>query len=422
MTQFKSSFLQELSWRGFIHQGTNLEGLDAKMAEGPIVAYIGFDATAKSLHVGNLTQIMMLRLLQKHGHKPLIVMGDGTTRIGDPSGKDTARQMLSDADIEANLQSMQKAFQRYLSFDAGKFADAVIVRNSQWLLPLNYIDFLRDVGRHFSVNRMLTFDSVRLRLDREQPLSFLEFNYMILQAYDFFVLNRDYKCLLQFGGSDQWGNIVSGVDLIRRLQNVEAFGLTCALITTSSGAKMGKTAQGAVWLNEDMLPPFDFWQFWRNTEDQDVGRFLRLFTDLSQQEIQKLEALTGAEINEAKKVLADAATILCHGEAAVKTVRETVTKLFEEKKVSGAEDIETLSVSQDMLMQGVPLIDALCRVHMAQSNGEARRLIRGKGIRVNDQIVEDESKQLTLDDLQEGTFIQLSAGKKRHALVKISSA
>lgn len=419
MTSFKSSFLQELQWRGFIHQGTNLDGLDAKMAAGPIIAYIGFDATATSLHVGSLTQIMMLRLLQKHGHKPLVVMGDGTTRIGDPSGKDTARQLLSDADINRNLESMQRAFAKYLTFDGDAFSDATIVRNSRWLLSLNYIDFLRDVGRHFSVNRMLTFDSVKLRLEREQPLSFLEFNYMILQAYDFLVLNQEHNCLLQFGGSDQWGNIVNGVDLIRRIQNVEAFGLTCALITTSSGAKMGKTAKGAVWLNEDMLSPFDFWQFWRNTEDQDVGRFLRLFTDLPLAEIEKLEALQGAEINEAKKALADHATTLCHGPEAVQTVREAVTRLFEEKKILGEEDIETVLVSPQELSQGISLIDALCRAKLAQSNGEARRLIRGRGIRVNDQAVEDETLTLTSGALQDGTFIQLSAGKKRHALMKL---
>lgn len=420
MTQFKSNFLQEASWRGFIHQGTDLESLDTLMATQSITAYIGFDATAASLHVGSLLPIMWLRLLQKHGHKPLVLMGDGTTQIGDPSGKDTSRQLLTPVEIEANVTSIQKIFSNYLTF-GDKPHDALLLRNSQWLLPLNYIEFLRNYGAHFTINRMLTFDSVRLRLEREQPLTFLEFNYMILQSYDFLELYRFYGCKLQLGGSDQWGNIVNGVDLIRRLEGVDAYGLTNPLITTADGAKMGKTAKGAVWLSGDLLSPYDFWQYWRNTQDADVGRFLRLFTDMSQDDIQKLESLQGAEINEAKKILADEVTRLCHGEEAVQQARNTAEKLFETGSSEGLDTLPTEYLEAAELNQGILVVELLRRTGLASSNSDARRLIRGQGARVNDTIITDEALLITESHLTPQGHIKLSAGKKKHALVKIIS-
>lgn len=419
---YQSSYLQEAHARGFIHQGTHLEALDEKMIKGSVVAYIGFDATATSLHVGNLLQIMQLRLLQKHGHKPLVLMGDGTTRIGDPSGKDAARQLLSVEDIERNVQGIQKAFAKYITFGAGQ-SDALMLRNSDWLLGLNYLDFLRDYGRHFSVNRMLSFDSVKLRLEREQNLSFLEFNYMIFQAYDFLELNRRYGCELQLGGSDQWGNIVNGVELTRRVDGTEVFGLTAPLITTSDGKKMGKSVDGAVWLNEEDLSPFAFWQFWRNTHDADVGRFLRLYTDLDLGEIARLEALEGAEINEAKIILADATTLMCHGADAVAQAKETAKTLFESGGGTSAalDTLPVAFVSKETLEQGVLAIELLNQTGLVGSNGEARRLIRGGGARVNDAPLSDENTVLTLDHVVDNNHIKLSSGKKRHALVKISS-
>lgn len=414
--RFKSDFLAEAHWRGLIHQGTDLEGLDALMAGKKITAYIGFDATAKSLHVGNLIPIMWLRLLQKHGHTPLIVMGDGTTLIGDPSGKDDVRQLLSLDTIQENIASIQEIFEHYLSLGSNP-GQAKIIRNSQWLLDLKYVDFLRDYGRHFSVNRMLTFDSVKLRLDREQNLSFLEFNYMIFQAYDFLVLNRQNDCVLQLGGSDQWGNIVNGVDLIRRCDGKDSYGLTNPLIATASGAKMGKTAQGAVWLRGDHLSPYDYWQFWRNTDDKDVGRFLRLFTDLSLKEIEALEALQGSEINEAKKVLADEATRLCHGADALAEARSTAEKIFESNQIQDASALPQMAVTQAELAPGKPVVDILTTLGFAESKGDARRMIRGGGARLNDQVITNEAGVISMADFKGTDTLKISAGKKRHGLL-----
>ncbi len=419
MTSFKSSYLQEVHARGFIHQGTNLDALDEKMAKGSVTAYIGFDATATSLHVGNLVQIMQLRLLQKHGHKPLVLMGDGTTRIGDPSGKDASRQLLTPEKIDENVAGIQKVFSQYLTFGDQK-SDAMMLRNSDWLLSLNYLDFLRDYGRHFSVNRMLSFDSVKLRLEREQNLSFLEFNYMIFQAYDFLELSKTFNCELQLGGSDQWGNIVNGVELTRRVSSKEVFGLTAPLITTADGKKMGKSVEGAIWLNEEALPTFDFWQFWRNTQDADVGRFLRLYTDINLAEIARLEKLEGADINEAKIILADAATKMCHGEEAVHQAKETAKTLFETGGASNSLDnLPFVEVSRSQLEAGILAIDLFRQADLAKSNGEARRLVRGGGAKINDTAVNDENMSLSVTDLQDDSYIKLSAGKKRHALVKV---
>jgi tyrosyl-tRNA synthetase len=416
----KSDFLRETIARGFFHQATDLESLDAQMSKNEVIAYLGFDATAKSLHVGNLVQIMRLRLLQRTGHKPIVLMGGGTTRVGDPSGKDEMRKVLSEEEITANLDSMEKIFARYLTFGQGA-TDALMVNNALWLNELNYLDFLRDYGRHFSINRMMTFDSIRLRLEREQPLSFLEFNYMILQAYDFLELRKRYDVTLQLGGADQWGNIVSGVDLIRRVQRSESFGLTSPLITTASGAKMGKTAQGAVWLNEQQLSTFDFWQFWRNTHDADVGKFLRMFTDLSLTEIAKLEELQGQELNEAKKILADEATRLCHGEEAVSEARKTSTTLFDAQHTGSLTEVSlpTLDIEREQVKAGISLVDLFRSTGLVPSNGEARRLIRGQGARLNDEPVTDENYKVTLREFEETTCLKLSAGRKRHALVKL---
>ncbi len=409
-----SDFLQAATDRGFIHQCTDLAALDAAMGAGPVSAYIGFDCTADSLHIGSLVQIMILRLLQKHGHKPVVLMGGGTTRIGDPSGRDESRQMLTDAQIGANMAGIKRCFGPFLRFGDGA-SDAIMVNNADWLDRLGYIDLLRDIGTHFTVNRMLTFDSVRLRLDREQPLTFLEFNYMILQSYDFRELNRRMGVALQIGGSDQWGNIVSGMELTRRTDGKPVFGLTTPLITTASGAKMGKTAQGAMWLTEDRLSPYAYWQFWRNTEDADVGRFLRLFTDLPLDEIARLEALGGADINEAKKILANEATALAHGREKSAAAAETARLAFEVG--AAAESLPSVDVPQAELEAGVPAFRLFTIAGLAASNGEARRLIRGGGARVNDVAVAEEGHVVSLADMRDGA-IKLSAGRKQHRLVR----
>lgn len=416
MTTFRSDFLRTLHERQFIHQGTDLEGLDALAAKGPLAAYIGFDCTADSLHVGSLVSIMLLRWLQRSGHKPIVLMGGGTTRVGDPSGKDESRRLLSDQDIAGNMAGIRAIFDQFLSFGDGP-TDALMVNNADWLDELQYIDFLRDVGGHFTINRMLTFDSVKLRLDREQPLTFLEFNYMILQAYDFLELARRHDCLLQMGGSDQWGNIVSGVELGRRIDQKALYGLTTPLITTASGVKMGKTAAGAVWLNEERLSAYDYWQFWRNTEDGDVGRFLRLFTELSLQEIERLEALEGAEINEAKKLLADKATEMCRGAKAAAEAAQTARQTFEQGKLGAT--LPSIDVPRAELVKGIAAFDLLRRAKLADSNGAARRLIKGGGARINDVVIDDEARRIGLDDLNSDGVAKLSAGKKRHALVRV---
>ncbi|WP_298374281.1 tyrosine--tRNA ligase [Azospirillum sp.] len=410
-----SDFLRTLQERGFIHQCTDLAALDERAQKGPIVAYIGFDCTADSLHVGSLLPIMMLRWLQKTGHKPIVLMGGGTTRIGDPSGRDEARQLLTDEVIASNMAGIKRIFGRYLTFGDGP-TDAVMVNNADWLDGLKYIEMLRDVGRHFSINRMLSFDSVKLRLDREQSLTLLEFNYMILQAYDFVELNRRLGCALQMGGSDQWGNIINGVELGRRADGAELFGLTTPLLTTSSGAKMGKTAAGAVWLTGDKLSSYDFWQYWRNTEDADVGRFLRLYTELPLDEVARLESLPGAEINEAKKILANAVTALAHGEEAAREAAETARRAFEEG--AAAEGLPTIEIARGDLDAGVAVVDLLVSAGLAASKGEARRLIKGNGIKLNDVAVSDEAAKASAADLNADSAVKLSAGKKRHVLVK----
>ncbi|MFQ6016618.1 MAG: tyrosine--tRNA ligase [Kiloniellaceae bacterium] len=415
MTAPRSDFLRELCRRGFVHQCTDREGLDDRASAGPITAYIGFDCTADSLHVGSLVPIMMLRWLQKTGHKPIVLMGGGTTRVGDPSGRDETRQLLTEPDIARNMAGIKKIFAQFLGFGDGP-TDAIMIDNAAWLDGLDYVTFLRDYGRHFSVNRMLGFDSVKLRLDRRQPLSFLEFNYMVLQAYDFLELNRRYGCVLQMGGSDQWGNIVGGVELARRVDQTVLYGLTSPLITTASGAKMGKTASGTVWLNEERLTAYDYWQYWRNAEDADVGRFLRLFTELPEQEIRRLEQLEDAEINEAKKILADEATKLCRGAAAAGTAAETARRTFEEGGLDAG--LPTVEVARSELEAGIPAYDLLRRTGLAASNGAARRLIKGGGARINDTAVESETQAVNLSDLNAEGLIKLSAGKKRHALVR----
>ena len=411
----KSELIRVFSERGYIHQATNLEGLDEKATQQIIPAYIGFDCTADSLHVGSLVQIMMLRAHQRAGHKPIVLMGGGTTKVGDPSGKDAARPLLSDQDIESNKAGIFSVFEKYLTFGDGP-GDAVMVDNASWLDELAYIRFLRDYGPHFSINRMMGMDSVRLRLEREQPLSFLEFNYAILQAYDFLELRRRYGCLLQMGGSDQWGNIVSGIDLTRRVDGQEIFGVTSALITTASGAKMGKTVDGAIWLNEDRLPAFDFWQFWRNTEDADVASFLALFTELPMYEVNRLSALEGAEINEAKIILANETTTLCHGAEAAAAAMQTAQQTFAGSGVSEGLPQESIDTGE---LESLNMIAALVKVGFAKSNGDARRLIRGGGARLNDTAVTDEYFRLGAGDFINGRA-KISAGKKRHALLVIS--
>ncbi len=415
MSTFKSDFLAELAARGYIHQCTDEAGLDALAAKGPITGYIGFDCTAPSLHAGSLLGIMMLRKMQQTGHKPIVLMGGGTTKVGDPSGKDESRQLLTEQQIADNMAGIKEVFAKFLTFGDGP-TDAIMVNNADWLDGLVYIDFLRDFGRHFTVNRMLSFDSVKLRLEREQPLTFLEFNYMILQAYDFLELSRRVDCLLQMGGSDQWGNIVNGIELTRRVDGKEVYGLTTALLTTSSGAKMGKTASGAVWLNADMLSPYDYWQYWRNAEDADVGRFLRLFTELPLDEIAKLETLEGAELNEAKKVLATEATALAHGRAAADEAAETARQTFEQGTL--AQSLPTVDVPRAELEKGLGVLTANVTVGFVASTSEARRQIKGGGLRVNDTIVTDAKQTLTLDDLTPEGVIKLSFGKKRHVLLR----
>ena len=413
--RYVSDFVRVMVERGYLHQATDLEGLDERLNQGTVAGYIGFDCTAKSLHVGSLVQIMMLRWLQKTGHKPIVLLGGGTTRIGDPTGRDEARKMLDDAAIAENMAGIRQVFDKFVQFGDGA-TDAVMVNNADWLDGLGYISFLRDYGRHFSVNRMLTFESVKLRLEREQPMSFLEFNYMILQAYDFLELSRRQNCLLQMGGSDQWGNIINGVELGRRVDERGLFGLTSPLITLASGQKMGKTAGGAVWLNAEMLSAYDYWQFWRNTADADVGRFLRLFTELPLDEIARLEALGGAEINEAKKILAHEATKMAHGEEAALSAAETARRTFEEG--AAGEDLPVIVIPAAELDAGIPAFELFARAGLAPSRKEARRTIQGGGARLNGEKIEDEQQPITTARLADGQ-IKLSAGRKRHALVKI---
>ncbi|MCC7260054.1 MAG: tyrosine--tRNA ligase [Alphaproteobacteria bacterium] len=442
----KSEFLNVLEARGFIHQCTDMEGLDALFVnEKPVAAYIGFDCTAPSLHAGSLMQIMLLRWLQKCGHKPIVLMGGGTTKVGDPSGKDESRKLLSDDQIQQNMDGIKKVFSQYLKFGDGP-TDAIMVNNDDWLKNINYIEFLRDYGKHFSVNRMMSMDSVKLRLEREQHLSFLEFNYMILQAYDFVELNKRYNCRLQFGGSDQWGNIINGTELYRHLNPREiissgftktkeqaseivkqkqrdyslkhdVFGLTTPLLTTASGAKMGKSADGAVWLDAEMLSPYDYWQYWRNADDRDVGKFLRLFTELSLDEIAKLEALKDSQINDAKKILANEVTALCHGKDAAQKAADTAQKTFEQGQLG--DDLPTIEIPRKELEAGIPAFDLLKRASLAESGGEARRLITGGGAKLNDEKIVDANQPISLTHANSNGVIKLSAGKKRHVLVKV---
>jgi tyrosyl-tRNA synthetase len=414
MGPFKSDFLRALSERGFIHQITDAAGLDARAQSSMITAYIGFDATADSLHIGSLVQIMLLRHLQQTGHRPIVLMGGGTTKVGDPSGRDETRQLLTEEQINANIAGIRATFARFLNFGAGP-SGAIMANNDDWLKDLQYIDFLRDVGRHFTINRMLTMDSVKLRLEREQPLTFLEFNYMIMQGYDFVELFKRHACTLQMGGSDQWGNIVQGVELGRRMHEAQLFGLTSPLITTSSGAKMGKTASGAVWLNPNRLSPYDYWQFWRNTEDGDVGRFLRMFTDLPLEEIARLEQLKDAEINVAKQVLATEATRLCHGDAHAREAAETAASAF---AGDAAEGLPTF-----ILKAGAPklVIDVAIALGMAASKSEARRLIDQGGVRLNDAPVRSATATISDADLDQKGSARLTVGKKRHGLIRRES-
>lgn len=405
MTDYQSDLLRLLDARNYIHQLTDAEGLDALASKAVIPGYIGFDATADSLHVGSLVQIMMLRRLQQAGHKPIVIMGGGTTKIGDPSGKDESRKLLTTEDINGNIASIRRIFERFLTFGDGP-TDAVMIDNSDWLDSLEYVPFLRDVGPHFTINRMLTFDSVKIRLEREQPLTFLEFNYMILQAYDFLELSRRENCLLQLGGSDQWGNIVNGIELARRMDGTQLYGVTTPLITTADGGKMGKTASGAVWLNADRLAPYDYWQFWRNTQDADVGKFLRLFTDIDLDEIARLEKLEGAEINDAKKILADAATTMAHGEAAARDAAETAQKTFEQGTTG--DDLPTLAVTGE-----IGLLDALVQLELVASKGEAKRLIKGGGARVDGEQVSDLGATVSVGEAP----VRISAGKKKHGVL-----
>ena len=407
MTQFNSPLLRLLDERGYIHQTTDAQGLDAMASKQVIPGYIGFDATAPSLHVGSLVQIMLLRRLQQTGHKPIVVMGGGTTRVGDPSGKDESRKMLTGEDIKDNIASIRTAFERLLTFGDGP-TDAVMVDNDDWLSQLSYVDLLRDVGPHFTINRMLTFDSVKLRLEREQPLTFLEFNYMILQAYDFRELALRHKCRLQMGGSDQWGNIVNGIELTRRMEGIELFGVTTPLVTTADGAKMGKTAAGAVWLNEDALPSYDFWQYWRNADDRDVGRFLRLFTDVPVGEIARLESLQGSEINAAKTMLANEVTKLCRGEAAARAAEATASATFAGGGLG--ENLPACTIPPD----GFTIIDALVGIGFAASRGEAKRLIAGGGARLDGDVIADDAHRIE----SAAGELRLSAGKKKHGVLR----
>jgi tyrosyl-tRNA synthetase len=414
MSAYRSDFLNVLASRGFIHQVSEPEALDELARSRIVTGYIGFDCTAPSLHVGHLVQIMLLYWLQQTGHRPIALMGGGTTRVGDPSGKDETRRILGYDQIEANKQSIKGSFSRLLTFGSGP-RDAVMPDNAEWLAALNYVEFLRDVGRHFSVNRMLAFDSVKLRLDRQQELSFLEFNYMILQAYDFVELHKRYGCVLQMGGSDQWGNIVNGIDLGRRMMNAQLFAVTSPLIATASGAKMGKTAAGAVWLNADLVSPYDYWQYWRNTDDGDVERFLKLFTTLPLDEVGRLAALRGQELNEAKKVLATEATAMVHGRSAADAAAETARRTFEEGTL--AETLPSVEVSAAELESGVGVLNAFVTAGLVASTGEARRQIKGGGLKVNDAAVADERAVLGKNDVVQGV-IKLSLGRKRHVLLR----
>ena len=422
MTNYNSAFIEEITARGFIHQATDIDNLDKILFENSnIPAYIGFDCTAPSLHVGSLIQIMLLRWYQKSGHKPIVLLGGGTTLVGDPSGKDESRKLLTNEIIEKNSIGIKNVFEKFISFDSNANS-AVMVNNVEWLTKLNYIDFLRDFGKHFSVNRMLGFDSVKLRLDREQTLSFLEFNYMILQGYDFYELKQRYDCILQMGGSDQWGNIINGIELNRRVDINEnksnLFGLTSPLITTASGSKMGKTANGAVWLNSDLCSPWDYWQFWRNTEDKDVIKFLKLFTEISLKEINKLKELQGAEINEAKIILANAATALLHGEDEKNKALETAKSIFQ--NIGDQKNLPIIYFSPEQILKEVSILDCMIESnYLANSKGEARRLIRGSAVKINDIPIKDENKKINQLDFQDINQIRLSAGKKKHILIKI---
>ncbi len=420
MANSNSEFIKEITARGFIHQATDIDNLDKLLDnQKKVPGYIGFDCTAPSLHVGSLIQIMLLRWYQKCGHTPIVLIGGGTTLIGDPSGKDESRKLLTNEIIKENTAGIKNVFKKFIKFEQANNS-ALIINNAEWLTKLNYINFLRDFGKHFSINRMLGFDSVKLRLDREQPLSFLEFNYMILQAYDFHELNKRYGCQLQMGGSDQWGNIINGVELHRRVSNYEnktLYGLTSPLITTSSGSKMGKTAKGAIWLNQDLCSPWDYWQFWRNTEDQDVIKFIKLFTEIEFNEIEKLQRLKGSEINDAKIILADAATKLLHGEKFAKEAKETANNLFNNEQVDA--NLPTIEISSEELNLGVPILDCFIKNnYLVKSKGDARRLIRGKGAKLNDEIITDENYILSQGDFNNKKEIKLSAGKKRHVLIK----
>ncbi|QGG90362.1 tyrosine--tRNA ligase [Agrobacterium sp. MA01] len=416
MTKFKSDFLRILSERGFIHQMSDETGLDDLLAKESVTAYIGYDPTASSLHVGHLMQIMMLRWFQATGHQPISLMGGGTGMVGDPSFKEEARKLMTIETIEENIASIKRCFSHYLDYDKGPKGGALMINNAEWLRPLNYLEFLRDVGRHFSVNRMLSFDSVKTRLDREQSLSFLEFNYMILQAYDFVELNQRYGCRLQMGGSDQWGNIINGIDLGHRMGTPQLYALTAPLLTTSSGAKMGKSASGAVWLNADLLPVYDFWQYWRNTEDADVVRFLKLFTILPMDEIARLAALGGSEINEAKKILATEVTTLLHGREAAEQAAETARKTFEEGAL--ADTLPTIEVASAELEAGIGLLGLIVKAGLAASNGEARRHVQGGAVKINDAGVSDERMSVGTAEVTADGVIKLSLGKKKHILIK----
>tara|TARA_B110000495_G_scaffold91605_1_gene79102 strand:+ start:3941 stop:5194 length:1254 start_codon:yes stop_codon:yes gene_type:complete len=410
----KSEFLQEMLTRGFLQDCTDLQGLDEKLLEGCMPAYIGFDATADSLHIGSLIQIMMLRWLQKTGHKPMPLMGGGTTKIGDPSGKDESRQLITTDTINTNISGIQKVFEKYLTFGVNR-TDAKIINNSEWLDKLNYIEFLRDIGKHFTINRMISMESVKLRLDREQPLTFLEFNYMLLQAYDFMELNNRYEVALQMGGSDQWGNIVNGIDLTRRLNKNSVFGLTTPLLTKADGSKMGKSANGAIWLNSDKLSPYEFWQYWRNTLDADVGKFLKLFTELPVIECERLGALEGQNINEAKIILANEVTKLCHGSQAAINSANTAHKVFSED--GSDENLPTLEIHNSEIIDGLSFTQALLRTGLVSSGKEAKRIIAGGGARLNDQIITDAGYMLERSELN--NILKITASKKKHALIKI---
>lgn len=410
------SFLKDFIERGYFYQCTDLEKLKVLTKQQKIVAYVGFDCTAKSLHVGNLMQIMILRLFQQHGHKPIVIVGGATTKIGDPSGRDKTRKILSNEELEQNIAGIKKGLSKFINFGSGS-SDAIIVNNSEWLESLNYIDFLRNYGMLFSINRMLTMDSVRLRLEREQPLTFLEFNYMLLQAYDFYHLSKTYDCVLQFGGSDQWGNIISGVDLIKKLTRKEAYGITTPLLTTSSGAKMGKSANGAIWINEDMLSPYDYYQYWRNCEDLDVVRFAKLYAELDANELQEFEELAKTNINSVKKQLAYALTKLCHGTIEADKAIETATKLFEQGQIDN--NLPTIRINQEIIKTGIPAFELFFEAKLAESKSESRRLIRGGGARINDQKVENENMIINQSMILQNGLIKLSSGKKKHVLVKI---